>query len=182
MYSNLFLFTTASFHFPIYNINITFSATLTYFNIFHFTTASFHFLICNINVTFSPTLTNYNILIFTNACFTPLLYVSIEILIGGVTCCSTCFDCFIHKTWLFLRRLRCSVLYFVSDLFYLSSFSISAALCFLDCSSLIVSNKRHFLVNLIHPYYWTLVASNQRIPCYALLNHHFEPQLHICPD
>ena len=51
-YSNLLLFTNASFYLLIYNINVTFSPTLTHFNLFHFTNASFHFLVYNLNITF----------------------------------------------------------------------------------------------------------------------------------
>ena len=106
MYSNIFLFTTAYFHFLIYNINMTFSPTLTYSNLFHFKTASFHFLIHNINIIFSPTLTLLNLLFFTTDIFTPMWYVRIKVLIGGVTCCLTCLGCLIYKTGFFWRRPR----------------------------------------------------------------------------
>ena len=131
MYSNIFLFTNASFRFLIFNINVTFSPTLTYFNLFHFTSASFHFLIYNINITFSPTLTNSNFFFFVNVCFTPLWYVSIKILIGGVTCCWSCLGCLIHKTGIFGEGL--DVLSFILPMALFSLFisSISAALCFL---------------------------------------------------
>ena len=124
-YSNIFLFTTDSFHLLVYNINLTFSPTLTYFNIFYFTTDSFHLHIYNLNITFSPTLTHSNLFLFTTDCFTLTWYVRIKILIGGVTCCSTCSGYLILKTGffgegldvhsflLFLDFFRCSVFQFL---------------------------------------------------------------------
>ena len=172
MIFSLFWWWCPYFHFLIHNLKSNSSPTLTYYNIFLFTNASFHFLIyntrvtfnfflhlfiCNINITFSPTLTHYNIFLFTTACLNPLWYVSFKVFIGGVTCWSTFLDCFIHKTAFFWRRLRCTLLSFVSVFFSLFSFSISATLCLLDWSSLIVSIKRHFYVYITHPNDWTLV-------------------------
>ena len=91
-----------------------FSDTLKYFNFFHFTISPLYFLICNLNIHFYPTLTISNIFLFTTACFTPLWYVSIRIWIGGVTCCSNCLGCFIHKKPFSWIRLRCTLLYLVS--------------------------------------------------------------------
>ena len=138
MYYNLFLFTTVSFHLFVYNINVTFSATLMYSNLFRFTTGSFHFLICNINITFSTTHTNYIIFFFTNACFNPLCYARIKMLIGCVTCCLTCLGCFIHKTDFFWIRLRSTFLYFVSGHFFSVQFfnfrcTLLYQLIFYDC-------------------------------------------------
>ena len=142
-YYNNFLFTTASFNVLIYNINVDFPPTLRYFNLLHFTTSSFHFLIYNLNINFYPTLTYYNLFLFNTSCFTPLWYVRIKIWIGGVNCCSTCSGFLIHKTDFFWIRLRFTVLSFFMECFYLFSFSISAALCFLNWSFMIISIKRH---------------------------------------
>ena len=179
-YFNLLLFTTASFHFLIYNINVTVSDTPKYFNLFHFTNFFFHFLIFNINITFSPTITHSIIFLFATACFTPFWYVIIKILIGGVTCCWTCSGCFIHKKIGEILDLLFFLLFLV--FFSLFSFLISAALFFLNWYSFILFSKRHFHVNIIHPYNLTFVAWNQRIFGYALLHHRFEPQCHIFTD
>ena len=182
MYSNLFLFNNASFHFLSYIFNVTFSDTLKYFNLFHFTTFYFHLFIYNLNITFSPTLTHSNIFLFNNAWFNPLWYVQIKILIGGVTCVSTCSGYFIHKTAFFLRTLRCNFLFLFLYFFSLFIFSISASLCFLNWSFLIVSINIRFQAYIIHPKNWMFVAWNQRIFGYALLHHHIKPQCNIYPD
>ena len=142
-YSNFFLFTNDSFRFLVYNINVYFSPTLTNFNLFHLTTSSFHFLIFNLSITFPPTLTHSNLFVFTTACFTPMLYVSIKILIGGVNCCSTCLGCLIHKTGFFGEGLDVPSFLLVMDFFSLFSFSISAAICLLNWSFVIISIKIH---------------------------------------
>ena len=58
---------------------------------------SFHFLIYNINLTYFPTLTYYNLLLFATACFTRMYLVRIWIRFGGASCCSTCSGSLIHK-------------------------------------------------------------------------------------
>ena len=182
-YSNISLRTYASFNFLIYDINVTFSPTLTYFNLFHFTTAFFHFLIYNLNITFYPTLTNSNLFLFTTAFLTPIWYVRIKIWIGGITCCSTCLGCLIHKTGFFGIRLRRSLLSFVYGLF--SLFSVFQFPLHYDSSidlSWLYLSKDIFHVNIIHPDNWTFVAWNQRKFSYDLLHHNFEPQYHFPPD
>ena len=179
--SNFFVFTTYSFLLLIYNINVTFYPSLTYFNLFHFTTASSHFLIYNFKITFSTIITHSNLFLFATSFFTTMWYVRIQILLGGVTCCSTCSGCIIQKTGFF------------GEVFYVPSFSLFLAffLCSvlqftLHSDSSIDISWSHlwrdiFHINIIHPDNLTFVARNQRIFRYTLLHHHFEPQCHICP-
>ena len=122
MYSNLFFFTTASFNFLIHNINVTFYLTLMYFNFFRFTTASFRLLVYNLNINFSTTLTYSNFLIFTTACSTPMWYVRIKILIGGVIFFTTCSVSLIHKKRFFLDVLDVSEFLLFLTFFSLLSF------------------------------------------------------------
>ena len=137
----LFQWGCPPFHFLIHDFNSNSSPILTYSNIFLFTNASFHLLIYSFNATFSDAL---NIFLLNTAFFNPLWYVHINIWIGGVTCCLN-----FSQNRLSLIRLRCIFLFFV--LFYLFIISTSAAICFLNWYSLIVSIKRHFS-SIYNPY------------------------------
>ena len=166
----------------IYNINPTYSTTLTYSNFFRFTSFSFRFLIYNLNMTFSPTLTYSGLFLFNTAYFSPMWYVRIKIRIGGVTCCSTCSGYLIQKTVFLGEGIDAPSFLFFLAFFFCSVFQFplnSASSIDLLWSHL---SKGTFNVNIHHPYDWTFVALNQRIYGSALLNHNFEPQCHICPD
>ena len=172
----LFWWECLSFHLFIHNFNSTYSPALTYPNLFLFTTASFHLLIYSFNITFSATL---NIFLFTTACFNPLWYAHINILIVGVTCCSTCSGCFINKTALCWRRLIYTflflfLLFFLYLVFELPMHSASSIGIFL-----LYLPKAIFNPYIIHPDNWTVIAWNERIFDHALLHHHLEPQCHI---
>ena len=179
----LFWWGCKSFHFLIYNINSTSSTTLTYSNTFLFTNFPFHFLIYNIKITFYPTLKYSNILLFTTAWFTPMWYVRIKNLIGGVTCFSSCSGFLICKTCFFGRRLRYTFLSLVFWLFFLylvCQFTLQSSSS-IDISLLHLS-KDIFHINIIHPDDWMFVSWNQIIFSYVLLHHHFEPQCYICTN
>ena len=59
---------------------------------------SFHFLIYNINLTSFPTLTLSNLFLFATDCFAPMWLVRIWIQVGDATCCLTCYGFLLHKT------------------------------------------------------------------------------------
>ena len=157
------IFTTDFLHLLIYIFNVTFSATLRYFNLLPFTNFSFHYFICILNITFYPTLTHSNIFLFTTACFTPLWYVCIKIWIGVVTCISTCSGCLIHKKDFFWRSLGCTLLFFVSVLFFsVQSFNFCCTLLPLLIFFLHLA-KYFFHPYIIHTEDWPLVAWSQNI-------------------
>ena len=128
------------FTFLIHNFNSTSSPSLMYYNIFLFATAYFNFLIYSFKVTFYATL---NIFFFTTDWLNPLLYVKINIWIGGVIFCSTCSGCFINKKAFFWRRLRCTFLFLFLSFFLSQSFNFCCTLIPL-VMFFIVSIKRHF--------------------------------------
>ena len=136
---------------------MTFSATLRYFNLFLFTIFSFHLFIFNLSIPFYPNLTHSNLFLFTIDFFTPLWYVRIKILIGGVTFCSTCLGCLINKTTFFLEGLYVPSFILFQDFLYVQSFNFRCTLLpllvFLYC---IYQNKFHPYI--IHPGDWTFVV------------------------
>ena len=160
-----------SFHFLIYIINLTSSHTLTYSSLYLLTTASFHLPIYNINVNFL--LLSYFLISYTSIMLTFFSSFLISVLIFSLHLCIPISSSplllvslfcgmlllnFELEVWLVAQLFRVLLFtkhifsregldtpYFISflDFFPLFRSSISDALCFLNWYFMIISIKRH---------------------------------------